>query len=87
MKFTLNWLSCKKSIGINKLKKAKAKAKKYVEGIHFTLIPVPTVCVYIYIISMFSRRLGIYAGLGDPELDCALGRWWQIDSCSLQSQK
>ena len=44
MKFTLNWLSCQKIIGINKLNKAKAKAKKYVGGINFTLISVPTVC-------------------------------------------
>ena len=43
MKFTLNWLSCQKIIGINKFKKAKAKAKKYVGGINFTLISVSTV--------------------------------------------
>ena len=43
MKFTLNWLSCQKIIGINKFKKAKAKAKKYFGGINFTLISVSTV--------------------------------------------
>ena len=43
MKFTLNWLSCQKIIGINKFKKAKAKAKKYVGGINFTLVSVSTV--------------------------------------------
>ena len=43
MKFTLNWLSCQNIIGINKLKKAKAKAKKYVAGINFTLISASTV--------------------------------------------
>ena len=43
MKFTLNWLSCQKIIGINKFKKAKAKAKKYVGGNNFTLISVSTV--------------------------------------------
>ena len=33
MKFTLNWLSCKKYIDrINKFEKAKAKAKKNMSG-------------------------------------------------------
>ena len=43
MKFTLNWLSCQKIIGINKFEKAKAKAKRYVGGINFTFISVSTV--------------------------------------------
>ena len=47
VKFTLNWLSCQKNIGINKFEKAKAKVKRYVGGINFTLISVSTVCALL----------------------------------------